>query len=60
MGFFLLDTLKTIFWIEYLTEKWTLSGAFFPQNQGTFCDFQKAPPPPTLVARLVFDTLLLI
>ena len=37
---FLLDTLKTIFWMENLTERRTLSGPFF-QNRGTFLIFKK-------------------
>ena len=32
---FLLDTLKTTFWMENLTQKWKQSGHFL-QNQGTF------------------------
>ena len=27
---FLLDTRKTTFWMENLTQRWTLSGSFFP------------------------------
>ena len=44
---FLLDTLKTMFWMEDLAQGWTQLGPFF-QNQGTFFDFQKGqgrPPP---------------
>ena len=33
--FFLLDTLKTTFWMENVTQRWTQSGHFL-QNQGTF------------------------
>ena len=40
MEFFLLDTLKTIFWMEILTQRWTLSESFF-LNQSTFHDFLK-------------------
>ena len=38
--FFLLDT-QTTPSIENLTQKWTISGYFFLQYQGTFFDFQK-------------------
>ena len=52
LEFFLLDTLKTIFWMEYLTQRWTHYLNFFPQNQGTFFDFQiragEASPSPSL------------
>ena len=50
MEFFLLDTLKTTFCMEDLTQGWTQLEPFF-QTQGTFFDFQKRvgeayPPPP--------------
>ena len=32
LEFFLLDTLKTTFWMEILTQRWTLSGPFFPKS----------------------------
>ena len=38
--FFLLDT-QTTPSIENLTQRWTISGYFFLQYQGTFFDFQK-------------------
>ena len=52
--FFLLDTLKTAFWIENLTQIWIQSGPLFSENQGTFSDFQKraVKASPLLVARL--------
>ena len=52
--FFLLDTLKTAFWIENLTQIWIQSGPLFSENQGTFSDFQKraVKASPHLVARL--------
>ena len=54
--FFLLDTLKTAFWIENLTQIWIQSGPFFFENQGTFSDFQKravkASPPPSCASEL--------
>ena len=53
--FFLLDTLKTTFWMENLTQRWIQPRPSF-QYQGTFFDFQQrageASPLPTLVARL--------
>ena len=46
--------------MAYLTKGWTQRGHFFPQNQGTFFDFQKRareasphPPPSRLVACLI-------
>lgn len=30
LEFFLLDTMKAIFWMEKVTQKWTESGSFFP------------------------------
>ena len=38
LRFFLLDTLKTTFWMKSLTKRWTPSGPYF-QNLGTFFDF---------------------
>ena len=38
--FFLLDTLKTIFWTENLTQRWMQSGFFFPK-WGHFFRFSK-------------------
>ena len=38
--FFLLDTLKTTFWIEKLFQKWTYLGRFFPKPEH-FCQFSK-------------------
>ena len=32
--FFLLDTLKTTFWMEHLTQRWTQSGHFSQKGQG--------------------------
>ena len=57
MEFFLLDTLKTTFWIEYLTPKWTQSGSFSEKSQHFFRFSKKGRgglPPPSLplVARL--------
>ena len=40
LEFFLLDTLKTTFWIENLTERWTQWGPFFPKA-GHFFQFSK-------------------
>ena len=40
LGVFLLDT-QTTPSIENLTQRWTKSGLFFFQYQGTFFDFQK-------------------
>ena len=37
---FLLGTLKTTFWIENLTQRWTQSGPFFPKSEHIF-KFQK-------------------
>ena len=57
-GDFLLDTLKTTFWMEYLTQKQTLSGLFFPKIRELFSIFKKGPgrfppsPPSPFVARL--------
>ena len=55
-NFFLLDTLKTTFWMENLTQRWIQPRPSF-QNQGTFFNFQKrageASPLPTLAARLL-------
>ena len=51
--FFPLDTLKTIFWMENLTQWWTQSGFFFPKSRLYF-RFQKGhgrPPLSSLVAR---------
>ena len=60
--FFLLDTLKTISWIENSTQRWIKPGPFFPKS-GHFFDFQKraeeASPPP-LVARLKSSTRIYI
>ena len=41
LEFFLQDTLKNTFSMEYLIQKWKLSRPFFQKNQGTFFDFQK-------------------
>ena len=41
LEFFLLDTLKTTFWMEYFTEKWTISGPFVPQIRALFSIFKK-------------------
>ena len=38
--FFLVDTLKTTFWTENLSQKWTQPGPFFIDS-GHFSDFQK-------------------
>ena len=40
LEFFLLDTLKTTFWMENLTQRWTQSGPFF-QKPGHFFQFFK-------------------
>ena len=40
LEFFLLDTLKTTFWMENLTQRWIQSGPFL-QNEGVSFDFQK-------------------
>ena len=53
---FLLDSLKTTFLMEDLTQEWTKLGPFF-QNQGIFFDFQirlgeASPTLLCLVARL--------
>ena len=40
LEFFLLDTLKTTFWIENLTQRWTQLGPFFPKL-GHFFQFSK-------------------
>ena len=52
--FFLLDTLKTAFWIENLTQIWIQSGPFFPKIRALFLIFKKEQwrPPRHLVARL--------
>ena len=39
--FFVLDVLKTKFWMENLTQRWTQLGPSFLQNQSTFFDFQE-------------------
>ena len=54
MEFFLLDTLKTTFWIEYLTQRWTLSGSFSEKSQHFFRFSKKGRGglPPPLVAGL--------
>ena len=52
---FLLDTLKTIFWTENLTQGWTKSGPFFPKSGHSFSIFKKRRedlPSPPFVARL--------
>ena len=61
LEFFLLDTLKTTFWMENLTQRWTKLGLFF-QNWGHYFRFSKRageaslcpprPPHPFLVARI--------
>ena len=46
---FLLDTLKTIFWIEHLTQGWTQLGPFFPKSGHSFQFSKKGrggPPSP--------------
>ena len=40
LEFFLLDSLKTTFWMENLPQRWTQSVPFFPKP-GHFFDFQK-------------------
>ena len=40
LEFFLLYTLKTLYWMEYLTQRWTQSGPFFPKS-GHFFRFSK-------------------
>ena len=64
LEFFLQDTLKNTFSMEYLIQKWKLSRPFFQKNQGTFFDFQKRqertphlpPAPSPLVACLCIST----
>ena len=51
LEFFLLDTIKTTFWMEILTQRWTLSGPFFPKIRALFMIFKKgrgglSPSPP--------------
>ena len=41
LEFFLLDTLKTTFWMEIITQKWIQPGFFFSQNQDASFKFQK-------------------
>ena len=36
LEFFLLDTLKTTFWMANLTKRWTQSGNFFPKLEHSF------------------------
>ena len=38
---FLLDTLKAVFWMENLTERWTQSGPFSPKLGHFFSIFKK-------------------
>ena len=55
MEFFLLDTLKTTFWIEYLTQRWTLSGPFSEKSRHFFRFSKKGRgglPLPPLAAHL--------
>ena len=40
LEFFLLDTLKTTFWMENLTQRWIQSGPFYSKS-GYFCRFWK-------------------
>ena len=40
LEFFLLDTLKTTFWMENWTQRWKQSGPFFPKS-GHSCRFSK-------------------
>ena len=58
---FLLDTLKTTFWMEQITQWWIQPGPFF-QNQDTFFYFQKrageASSPLILVARLHYASFI--
>ena len=54
LDFFLLNTLKTTFWMENWTQRWTQSGLSF-QGQSTVFTFQKGqwrPPLFSLVAGL--------
>ena len=47
LEFFLLDTRRTTFWMQNLTQRWIQSESFF-QKSGHFFDFQKGqgrPPP---------------
>ena len=58
LEFFFLDTLKTRFLMEYLTQHYQ---SLFSQNQGNFLDFQKrtgeaSPPLPTLSCAPVLKT----
>ena len=65
-SFFLLDTLKTTFWNENLTQKWTFFQvrAFFTKSGDFLFDFQnkagETTPPPfhPLVARLFLHHIL--
>ena len=45
---FLLDILKTAFWMGHLTQRWTQSGPFFPKSR----HFERRPPLISLVAHL--------
>ena len=36
LEFFLLDNLKTIFWMKHLTQRWSQSGLFFPKSGNRF------------------------
>ena len=64
LEFFLQDTLKTTFSMEYLIQKWKLSGAFFQKIRALFSIFKKGrrglptspPPHPPLVACLCIST----
>ena len=52
-GVFLLDTLKTTFWMEKLTQNWTQLGLLSPKIGETFLIFKKGQgKPPPLVAHL--------
>ena len=42
LDFFLLDTLKTRFWMKNLTERWTHSTFIFPKSRQFFFIFQKS------------------
>ena len=41
LEFFLLDTLKTTFWMEIITQKWIQPGFFFPKIRMLLSNFKK-------------------
>ena len=41
LEFFLLDTLKTTFWMENWTQRWKQSGPFFPKSGALLLIFKK-------------------